>query len=220
LFFWLLDITLINIFLIVQQHVGGPKGSLYTTQREFQNVLIWGLIEEGFAALKAECKEVQGARDMAREEEVNTAVLAEEYYNSGQADIDMESTLPESNTGRAKAPFQKGYKPMGNSFASQKRGLWSKHKTLSACHFDRANHDLKKAKKLSPCNYCHWLKQQAAQFPGSVEANQFLESLNCPKVKPRRSTFVCSHCTIAGETVTLCKDICFRLWHEHQVTNH
>jgi hypothetical protein len=81
LFFWLLDTTLINIFLTAQQHVGGPKGSLYTTQREFQNIVVRGLIEEGFAVLEAEHKAAQKAREMAREEVDNAAMLMKEYLD-------------------------------------------------------------------------------------------------------------------------------------------
>lgn len=35
LFFWLLDTSIINAFLIAQGHIGGRKDTLYTSQRQF-----------------------------------------------------------------------------------------------------------------------------------------------------------------------------------------
>jgi hypothetical protein len=134
----------------------------------------------------------------------------------------MDSTTADSYLSeQAKGKFQKGHKPKGNSSKSCQKGYLSKNRILPACRFDRANHRLEKGKvkKATLCNYCRWLKQQAARFPGSVEEKQFLNDLNSPRGKPRRTTFICSHCTIAGESVALCKDICFQLWHEHQITN-
>jgi hypothetical protein len=217
LFFWLLDTTLINVFLIAQQHVGGAKGTLYTNQWKFQNEVAWGPIEEGFAAMEEACQEAQRVRAMAKEGEdqhVANVFVEAEVNESQQPDT---TPVAQGIVRGPKGCFRKGTQPAGNSAESRKRGCWSKNRSLPMVPFDKAEHKFQTG-SLKNCNYCRWLKQQATQFPGSVESNQFLTHLNGPCGKPRRTKFTCSHCTISGEGVALCKDMCFRMWHEHQIT--
>ncbi|KAI5786566.1 hypothetical protein FPQ18DRAFT_308568 [Pyronema domesticum] len=123
-FFWLLDTTLIDVFLIAHQHFRGPKGSLYTTQREFQNVVAWGLIEEGFAVLEDERKEAPKARQMAREEADNTAMLVEESLDSVHRGTEICNTTGDSHLPEpAEGKFRKGHKRQGNSCGSSSRLL-------------------------------------------------------------------------------------------------
>lgn len=48
LFFWLLDTTVINSFLIAQQHMGGRRHSLWQSHPQYRERLAWDLVEMGY----------------------------------------------------------------------------------------------------------------------------------------------------------------------------
>ena len=48
LFFWLLDTTVINSFLIAQQHMGGRRHSLWQSHSRYRERLAWDLVETGY----------------------------------------------------------------------------------------------------------------------------------------------------------------------------
>jgi len=53
LFFWLLDTTVINSFLIAQQHMGGSGGqhSIWRSHPRYRERLAWDLVEKGYQLL-------------------------------------------------------------------------------------------------------------------------------------------------------------------------
>jgi hypothetical protein len=100
-------------------------------------------------------------------------------------------------------------------------GYISKNYRLPICRKDpRGHHSLVhlgstgRSQTQTLCAMCRYLQQQAKQRPGSQEARIFCERERGTK-RVHKTGFACSHCEMApGIKASLCKDGCFKLWHE------
>ena len=57
------------------------------------------------------------------------------------------------------------------------------------------------------CFMCRYLQQQAKNRPDSEEASLF-------KGRIHSTSYACTHCSVGGGKVALCKERCYELWHE------
>ena len=109
--------------------------------------------------------------------------------------------------------FTHGNEPGGNTTASRQGGYVGKHYSLPACRKAPGNH-LPIKGTIAICVFCRYLRQKTLQDPNGREAELFLHELGGPHGSTRRSSFVCQECEVGGKQVALCRNVCFKYWHE------
>jgi len=232
LFFWLLDTTVINAFLIARQQMEKQqtRTSCWQTHLRFRERLAWDLVEEGFRQLNpTRIQELQ---------------------------LVSPPNIPSPN-GR----HCPGVTPKGNNSLSRAKGYVTKYSSLPPMRKDPVTHKLtrnptKQKSQLQYCFLCRFLSKNPIQTqssnPNSSESHsghpstaslsslshlptQHLPAQHCssqppitqpplaqptsaptparPTPKIRRTVFVCCYCEISGFQVPLCKDNCFKLFH-------
>lgn len=214
LFFWLLDTSITNCFLIAQDLVGGRKGSLYRDQKTFMLNLAWALATEGQKyCLSGECTAPSHSQNIGTQ---------------GMTQAKPGPTVTSSSTGtlhRRDGQFSRGNKPKGNTAASRQQGYVTALTELPICRVQFPGmpaHVLVKIPTPKLCWYCRYLCKKVERLRVQIQ-DEGLDSAGSDldashnansKGRQRRSTFVCSTCEIAGERIPLCKDFCFQRFHD------
>lgn len=110
--------------------------------------------------------------------------------------------------------FVKGTKPVGNSPRSRRKGYVGKNFRLPACRKNSHNHEVIRVNTRQNCMFCRFLRQRAKEDPTSNFADLFRNTPSGPEGKIRQTRFACSVCEVGGMRVALCKDFCFKHWHD------
>ena len=196
LFFWLLDTSIINSFLLSQVYFSNlpsclssafssssslsptgtysflsPKSKSWSAHGFYRTWLAWNLVLEGFSHSRI---------------------------------------LPTPATGSTAHAPSSSIQPLGNPNRSQRRGAGSyitKHSDLSSRCLLPGNHRLEKApRKRNYCLFCRYLSKKP-------ELTTVFKNPNGPKGWVRYTNFQCSFCK-----VPLCKTFCMQKYHDSQIS--
>ena len=117
LFYWLLNTTIINAFLIAKQSVGGKNNTLCTNQQKFIEDLCWALVKDGAHIL-------------------NPDSVANIPTSTPLTETRHEHRNHDRQLCAADNVFAKGTKPVENTSTSCFKAYVGRNFTLSECRKD------------------------------------------------------------------------------------
>lgn len=196
LFFWLLDTTVINSFLIAQQYIGHQhtRTSEWHMHSKFRERLAWDLVEQGFHLLNP-----------TRVQELQS--------------------LPISNIPPPNGRNCPGATPKGNNSHSRSKGYITKSSTLPRMRGDPVSHNLIRNPTSERPQYCLLCRFFSISRAATINGSQMRNPEGLPPPEPhtartirpqkhiKRTLFVCSYCEHAGFPIPLCNDSCFKRFH-------
>jgi len=194
LFYWLLDTTIINAFLIAKQSIGGKKNTFYTDQRKFMENLCWALVKDG-------------------EDSLHPNIGVNSPTSAPLSETRRRHRNQESQIRASDGAFTKGTKPVGNTSRSRSKGYVGRNFKLPECRKDPQPHRSIYTQR-QYCMFCRFLNQQAKKDNFGTYANLFFHDPNGPHGRVRQTSFTCSHCIYSGAPVPLCKEFCHMYWHQ------